>query len=104
MQTWDIATLLAVLGAVGGGLRWFFGWLDRRAENKRKHEKELEAAKAALLDRSETMQRAFLDALRKIQTDADEKYERHRAEHLADTKLFAATLAARERKRDPSTS
>lgn len=122
MQEWHIAALFTALGLVGGGLRWFFGWLDGRArvrheralelEQKRqddaieleatrhKHAQEIETAKATLATRIETMQNVFLDALRKIQADADEKYERHRAEHLADAKLFAATLAAKERKRD----
>lgn len=94
MGQWDIAALLGILGAVGGGLRWFFGWLDRRAEDKHRRAMELESAKAALATRVEAIEDKYLAVI-----------ERHRTEHLADTKLFATTLAALKRtKSDPPSS
>lgn len=113
MLAWDVATVLAVLGAIGAALRWFLGWLDGRATKKHaraielenlrhSHAKAIEDEKTSLALRIETMQTVFLDALKKIQADADAKLDRHRTEHLADTKLFAQTLAAQGRSKESS--
>lgn len=105
MEQWHVAALLATLTAVGGGLRWFFGWLDRRAETRHKRALELEEAKA---NHALAIEKARLEVATKLEALAKtflEVNERHRNEHLADTKLFATTVAALKRsKSEPPSS
>lgn len=68
-------------------------WAERQAKDRRAHEAKLAQARedweTALTTRLETMQSAFLQALQ----ERDQKLERHRTEHLEDTRRYASTLA-----------
>lgn len=98
-----VGALMLMLGAVGGGLKYWMSWTERRdersrthelsvEETRREHEKAIEAAKREreqeLLTRFEAIQRSFLEALRETNTEL----KRHRDEHLADARKYAASL------------
>lgn len=70
MALWQEILTVAVplLTLVGGGIRWLLVWL---------------------IGRFEATQKNFLDELEKL----EETRERHRQEHLADTKLYATSMA-----------
>ncbi len=74
-----LAAALPVLGLIGGGIRWLLTWYLNRTEA---HDK-------AMADRFEKMQTLFMTELEKLETEK----ERHRTEHLIDTKTYAASLA-----------
>lgn len=122
MQEWHIAALLGVLTAVGGGLRWFFGWLDGRArirheralelEDKRlENAKEIEADKAALALRIEKMQENFLNAEQALLQRLDDEREARlkqalqHATALSDTtqRILEAAEQMRLSSRSPTT-
>ncbi len=104
MEQWHVAALLGTLTAVGGGLRWFFGWLDRRAQAKREHEEKLQRTQheheTAIVAAIEKLESKFADALKEARAES----ERHRTEHLADARLFAQTLASMQRAKDSQSS
>lgn len=92
--TWTApATVMAVLGLLGAGVRYWMAWAERQADRRRSHElalaQEREEWETALTARLEAMQTTFLAALEA----RDQKLERHRSEHLDDTRRYAATLA-----------
>ncbi len=90
MEAWVAALIAVLVPASGGGLwatlRWWLQSKERREQAQQTHE-------AALLTRFETMQAAFLDALKEIREEASEQIERHRGEHLADVKLSAERMS-----------
>jgi hypothetical protein len=84
---------MAVLATVGAGLRYWMSWTERQADKRREHETKMaqdrEEWETTLTARLEAMQTTFLGALQ----ERDAKLERHRTEHLDDTRRYAATLA-----------
>lgn len=91
-MSWEpIAAMIATgLGMIGGGVRWILTWYLSRKE----------AHELLMAQRFQTMQDRFLAALEarelanEKERDADrEKLERHRTEHLSDTKAYAQSLA-----------
>ena len=68
-------------------------WAERQEERRRGHEKQLarerEEWEDSLTKRLEQMEDKFIEAL----TERDAKLERHRIQHLEDTRKYADTLA-----------
>lgn len=94
MNDWTApATVMAVLGLLGAGVRYWMAWAERLADRRRAHElalaQERQEWEDSLTTRLEAMQAGFLEAL----TERDAKLDRHRSEHLDDTRKYASTLA-----------
>lgn len=85
VATWTApATVMAVMGLLGAGVRYWMAWAERQADRRRAHEAQLaqerEEWETALTARLEAMQGTFLAALE----ERDSKLDRHRSEHLED--------------------
>lgn len=94
MSDWTApATVMAVLGLLGAGVRYWMAWAERQADRRKAHEREMASERQeweeSLTARLEAMQAGFLAAL----SERDEKLERHRAQHLGDAVRFADTMA-----------
>lgn len=80
-MSWEaiLAAAATVLGMIGAGIRWVLTWYLSRKE----------AHDLLMAARFQGMQDRFLLALE----ENDSKLERHRIEHLTDTKAYAQSLA-----------